>query len=72
MQARNDDDRNDDETYINVHILEVVVDSKDDEGCVEHEGEDGSKNEEDLLILSASDDFDLGEIWSGAFNMGEL
>lgn len=33
-----------DETYINVGLLEVVIEYKDNEGCVEHKGKNSGKN----------------------------
>ena len=39
---QDDDDGN--ENYVNVGLFEIVVECKDDEGCVEHEGEDSSEN----------------------------
>ena len=38
------DYENDHETYINVGLLEVVIEYKDNEGCVEHKGKNSGKN----------------------------
>ena len=38
------DNENDYETYINVGLLEVVIEYKYNEGCVEHEGKNSGKN----------------------------
>ena len=49
---QDDDDGN--ENYVNVGLFEVVVQCEDDEGRVEHQGKNGSKNEEHLIKISST------------------
>ena len=39
------------ETYINIRLLEVAVERKNDESGVQHQGEDCCQNQENLAMI---------------------